>query len=267
MRFAEYKQLTQGQKRDKNKRVGLQGIGYLLHRNISIFVSYFIVRFLPFVTPNMLSVAMLAVALYGSWLIFVGDITTRIIGVLVVYLSFLLDKVDGEVARYKKMESLRGVYLDEWYHALAPFTFLIGFFFPFAYGAGASTTLLLMLGIFLTLFRRYERKWFIIIARKKRQLIQKGAYMKPLSSRFIDAITNNLLLRGLSIVERFDLLLAVALVVLLAGVYGGQDWMFYFLTGYVFLSALYSIRWLLANYFGTLDERVSFVAQDIKNYE
>ena len=39
-------------------------------------------------------------------------------GCLVYYFSFLLDKCDGEVARYTGVFSARGVYLDELYHFL-----------------------------------------------------------------------------------------------------------------------------------------------------
>ena len=55
-----------------------------------------------------------------------GFYTYSLIGLLFHHLSFVMDAVDGEVARYKKMMSLKGVYLDLMNHILVTPLILVG---------------------------------------------------------------------------------------------------------------------------------------------
>lgn len=61
----------------------------------------------------------LAASLGGSALIGTGDRLGFVAGVTLLHLAFWLDHVDGQVARWRRSESLTGVYLDYWMHHAA----------------------------------------------------------------------------------------------------------------------------------------------------
>ena len=71
------------------------------------------------ITPNFVTVlqiiiglgACLSIALFPRQNVFIA-------GVIVLHLAYLLDCCDGEIARAKKMDSLEGVFLDKFAHAI-----------------------------------------------------------------------------------------------------------------------------------------------------
>jgi phosphatidylglycerophosphate synthase len=69
-------------------------------------------------TPNTVSMASLCVGLIGaSWLAH-GSAAAATVGVLLYFVSVILDHVDGEVARLTHAESRLGALLDVWIDAL-----------------------------------------------------------------------------------------------------------------------------------------------------
>ncbi len=52
------------------------------------------------------------IGLIGLLFIAIGNNLFIIIGFILLYIYYLSDEVDGEVARYKKQTSLRGIYYD-----------------------------------------------------------------------------------------------------------------------------------------------------------
>jgi len=64
MKLREYKAIVQKGKR--SKEFSPQRFGYLIHRDISLYLSFILVRFFPFVTPNMVSVTMIVLGLLGN---------------------------------------------------------------------------------------------------------------------------------------------------------------------------------------------------------
>lgn len=104
----------------QSEKVNRQAWGYrYLRRGLSIYVTSLLLR--TNIRPNQVTVAMVLVGMAGAVAIFFGYIW---LGFLLIYLNIVLDAVDGELARYKKVFSLRGVYMDRINHLAVP-----GFFF------------------------------------------------------------------------------------------------------------------------------------------
>jgi phosphatidylglycerophosphate synthase len=89
---------------------------YLVHRRISVPLTWLLLNALPGVRPNQVSGAMVALGLVGAFLLASPTTWIAICGVAVLYLSFLLDKVDGDIARYRGLYSRYGELLDQLYH-------------------------------------------------------------------------------------------------------------------------------------------------------
>ena len=86
------------------------------------FPSIYITRLLlpTRITPNQITLLGFIIGLLGCIFIFQFAWHYKLIGVGLLYLNVLLDKVDGEIARYKKIYSLRGIYLDYTNHLVIP---------------------------------------------------------------------------------------------------------------------------------------------------
>ena len=231
--------------------------GYSLHRRLSIYITWSLLRIFKRLKANYVSMAMIFLALASLSLIWLRSSTAVLmVGFILLYISFLLDKVDGEVARYQSSQSVGGIYLDELYHLLIPPLFIVSFFYPSA--SLAIVELEVVLAALLTVFWRYNRKIPLIIYAKS------GAIMDNVFNDFNPEwrFTKKVRLLGIfplriaSIVERFDVVLLVALVVSLVGVFIEPVWVGYFLHVYVVLSIVYFLRWNILYYLGAAEERV-----------
>lgn len=109
MDFATFQSVAQA---GKNSDPGW----YRVHRRLSIQVTRAAVR--SGATANDASYAMIAAGLTGSLLIAFTAPILNVLGFALLYGGFLLDKVDGELARVLHVESARGVFLDRLYHRL-----------------------------------------------------------------------------------------------------------------------------------------------------
>jgi phosphatidylglycerophosphate synthase len=87
---------------------------YKIHRIWSIYVTLVFIQL--GVKPNGVTVLGLFCGAVSLFLLAVPRTEYFLAGVAVYYFSFLLDKCDGEVARYINKHSAKGVYLDELYH-------------------------------------------------------------------------------------------------------------------------------------------------------
>jgi len=79
-------------------------------RRISIRLTYLLVK--TNITPNQVSIASMAIGLIGGVIFLFGSYWHSIIGAVFLQGHMILDMVDGEMARYKKLESIEGKYLD-----------------------------------------------------------------------------------------------------------------------------------------------------------
>ena len=89
---------------------------YDFHRNLAVYITFFFLNFMPKITPNQISLLMVLFGFTVVFMLISIKIPLTLAGVLIIYISFLLDKVDGDIARYRKIFSLYGKYLDEIYH-------------------------------------------------------------------------------------------------------------------------------------------------------
>jgi phosphatidylglycerophosphate synthase len=264
MNFSEFKRESQSQK--VNKQLPPSYFGYSWHRELSARLSYFLLRVFPGVTPNNISLLMILVGVLGCLLLLGESIEFTVVGILLVYLSFILDKVDGEIARYKNLQTLRGKYLDELYHALVTPLFIFCFFIQQAYLLGLMYVALVTLCLFLSIFRRFERKWClatIVMKQGKITTSERAIRRRPLLVRlFVD----NLIVRLASVVERFDVLILLSVIITLATYLSGESaYQTYLLLIYTVLSITYTFRWILLNYFGEFESIVIDWSDDLFN--
>jgi phosphatidylglycerophosphate synthase len=112
---------------------GRGNFGYYIIRPISLYFTWLILQ--TKMSANQVTVAHMVIGVIGSVLLAFVDLGTRLIGVLLLYISYILDNVDGEVARYKKGVSITGKYLDSLAHAIV----IMAMFFGFGFGAFLNT--------------------------------------------------------------------------------------------------------------------------------
>ncbi|TSC72227.1 MAG: hypothetical protein G01um101470_396 [Parcubacteria group bacterium Gr01-1014_70] len=98
-------------------------------------------------TPNAITLLSILSGLGGAYFLLSPDWKIKFLALFLFYLNLLLDRVDGEIARYKKQFSLKGIYLDELNHYIIPPLF----FLSLAWGLKNITTyhesLVLLAGI------------------------------------------------------------------------------------------------------------------------
>jgi len=123
--FKEFKQIIQGEKLERQKKK--KDWWHAPFRFVSKYITWILVK--SSVTPNFITITGFLIGLIGLLLIGIGNNLFIIIGFILVYIYYVSDEIDGEVARYKKQVSIRGIYYDEIGHLL----FLGVFFFSFGY--------------------------------------------------------------------------------------------------------------------------------------
>ncbi len=96
---------------------------YRVHRRLSIYITLWLLP--TVVRPVQVTVTMMVVWLVGAALVAAPSLTSNLWGFALLYLSFLLDKVDGELARLRGAESAHGILLDRIHHRIVePTVFL-----------------------------------------------------------------------------------------------------------------------------------------------
>jgi phosphatidylglycerophosphate synthase len=253
----QLRELSQSEKISKRlstgNDVGLIWVGYTIHRRVSIYITYFLIRFFPKCTANSVSASMLLVTLLGAGLVMVQNVTVQLAGLFLCYFAFLLDKVDGELARYRDERSVRGCYLDEWYHVLAPTSLLLGVFLIPAYTHSLAMTVLLILAVTLSVVRRFERKWYLMVAGKQKNILQSQNSEKQRKLSVLHWILNNPLFKMAGVIDRYDLWLLSFSVMLLVSEFVSSFSVLHVLLAYTTLSLIYTVRLALLNYFGRFE--------------
>jgi PKD repeat protein/phosphatidylglycerophosphate synthase len=96
---------------------------YRVHRRLSIYLTWALLH--TRITLDQVSLLMIACGVAGAALQLSGVLAVNATGWALLYVAFLLDKVDGEMARYRRQESVTGILLDRFHHRLAePLLFL-----------------------------------------------------------------------------------------------------------------------------------------------
>ena len=89
---------------------------YRVHRGLSIHLTRVMLR--AGFRANQVSGLMMAVAAAGAALLASLWPAANLVGFALLYLAFLLDKVDGEIARLRGAQSARGILLDRFHHRI-----------------------------------------------------------------------------------------------------------------------------------------------------
>jgi len=85
------------------------------------------------------------IGIFACFLIGTGSIVYSILGVALLQLSYIIDCVDGEIARYRKESSVNGIFIDFIAHEiLIPFSFFALSFFIYL---NTSELSILVLGV------------------------------------------------------------------------------------------------------------------------
>jgi CDP-alcohol phosphatidyltransferase-like enzyme len=98
--------------------------GWLFTRRISIYVTLLLSH--TSVTPNQLTFSSILIGITAGLLWTVGSHLCFIIGGILFQVMYLLDCVDGELARYKNMSSPKGAYVDFVGHYFTAFAMIVG---------------------------------------------------------------------------------------------------------------------------------------------
>jgi len=246
-------------------RYFLSRFGYLWHRKISIYITRFLLIFFPSITPNFVSVMMIVISLIGASFLFCGNYLNSLLGIFLVYIGFLLDKCDGEISRYKKNSSLRGVYLDELYHLIVPAILIISFFNLSILNSDLSIYLMIFT-VLLVIWNRINRKLPIVIFVKKINLLQHNKINNIEKNKFIQNIFNNYLFKIFGIIFRFDLLLLLLFFIILIEGTTTATLRVYFLYIYFIFNLVHFIRWIILDYFGGIDKKVYNLVNNFNDY-
>jgi phosphatidylglycerophosphate synthase len=89
---------------------------YVLSRRFSIYITWLLLH--TRVRPNQVTMATVALALLGVCLLAASAPWVALWGAIALLAHFFLDKVDGDIARFRKIYSVAGVYLDYLGHSI-----------------------------------------------------------------------------------------------------------------------------------------------------
>src|SRR6267142_1586224 len=100
------------------RRVAQAGKGhdpawYSVHRRISIYLTWAMLKL--GLEANQVSGLMMVLGVAGALLVATPSPLGNALGFVLFYAAFLLDKVDGEMARLRRAPSARGILLDRFH--------------------------------------------------------------------------------------------------------------------------------------------------------
>lgn len=147
----ELRPIAQGSKTQADRRWS-----YRAFRAISIYLTWALLH--TRVTPNQVTVASLVIAAFGLVMVALPG-ALAIGGCLLLLVYHLLDRVDGELARYQRRYSLLGVYLDNAGHYLTGAGILIAASFHLSEVSSDPrvTVLIGALGAIISMMARIEK--------------------------------------------------------------------------------------------------------------
>ena len=237
----ELKEICQPHRKKDHPR----DFGYLKHRELSIYITRAILKVAgQKVRPNHLSLFNILFGLILLSLIaLTEDKSLFLVLLFLFYFSFLLDKVDGEIARYRNIVTLRGTYLDEIYHLFVQNGLIL------AIAINHSLIYLGMVGFFLFFLTRYLNKLRYSIYAKYKPERNKFS-MKGDSNRAEKLLANFLNIFPLklcSAARRHDIFLFLVFILSIFYFDSMAAW-FWFLLGWSAMLLVNVLRFLILNY-------------------
>jgi len=88
----------------------------LMNRKISIYMTWLLLH--TKLSASQVTFSSIIIGIIGSFFFIPGVCKLNLIGIFFLYFSFLLDQVDGEIARYYNTPSFNLLYLDELRHLI-----------------------------------------------------------------------------------------------------------------------------------------------------
>ncbi|TSC79433.1 MAG: CDP-alcohol phosphatidyltransferase [Parcubacteria group bacterium Gr01-1014_29] len=138
----ELREITQREKIEGRERPW----GYrVFQRGPSIYITWLLLH-TP-LTPNAITLLSILSGVGGAYLLLCPDWKVKLAALFLFYLNLLLDRVDGEMARYKKQFSLKGIYLDELNHYVIPPLFFLSLAWGLKDATAHHESLILLAGI------------------------------------------------------------------------------------------------------------------------
>jgi phosphatidylglycerophosphate synthase len=130
--------------------------GIHIARPLSIYITALFLR--AGISANQATYIFLLSGIIGSLFLVLSSPWMFVAGMLVMQLWYILDHVDGEIARYRSQTSLTGVYLDKVSHYIShPFIFLcIGIGLYNSYGSVLLLTASFVAGYSITMINAID---------------------------------------------------------------------------------------------------------------
>ncbi len=204
---------------------------YAASRKISIYLTWLLVH--TGITANQVTLLTVLLAWGGAILIATPPAWLALCGASALLSYHLLDKVDGDIARFRRTFSIVGVYLDEVGHALAFGGIFVGLGLHLAWGAQTVDQAILVLAaagigaVAMVLSRQHKSAGFLLFAQyvlTQPALLPEpggGGRPHPLSreaahrSRRGEATAGGWGMRGLAVVRDTILMVADFITILL----------------------------------------------------
>ncbi|PLX26226.1 hypothetical protein C0580_00330 [Candidatus Parcubacteria bacterium] len=130
----DFKSFREKSQAGKEAKISSSGFMYRWQRGLSIKISWLLIKIFPGIRANHVSVfniiLTLSIFLLSFWAWDFGPFYMVLIQLILLNFTSVLDKVDGEIARYKETFTQQGVYYDLTYHFFYPFVFyfVVGYF-------------------------------------------------------------------------------------------------------------------------------------------
>jgi phosphatidylglycerophosphate synthase len=161
--IATLKQMVHSGKLSRDRRAW-----YAWSRGLSIHVTWLLLH-LP-VSANQVTIASVALTLAGVCLLASARPWVALAGAAALLAHHFLDKVDGDIARFRGSYSLRGVYLDDLGHAIAGGGILLGLALHLARGAASGAAIPLLAagavgGLAVVIGNQSKNAGFLLFAR------------------------------------------------------------------------------------------------------
>lgn len=141
---------------------------YAASRSVAIYITWLLIH--TRVTANQVTLLTVALSFAGAVMLATAPAWLALCGACTMLSYHLLDKVDGDVARYRRTFSIIGVYLDEVGHGVAFAGLFLGLGLHLAWGAETVGRTMLVLGaaglgaVCMVLARQHKGAGFLLYA-------------------------------------------------------------------------------------------------------
>jgi len=259
----ELKEICQASKRNKPPKFSMAG--YLLYRDISIYITkFFLLITNKKINPNFISVLNIILIILGGLTLRHHSFRINILAFILIILSILLDKVDGELARYLKRDTLRGGLLEQVYHFVFMPSILTGLglklFFTYQDNIYLFLTLLVVvLIIFNTISSTFI--YFMLFFKKiewVRQYHNQERKITPANRALLKLLK---ILKFSTIIARNDLMIFMFLLVYVVDFFNSSHFLKWFFIIYITLVVIRFLRIVVTKYLNVDEDAQKIISK------